>query len=118
MSNVDTIRLGVVGLGFGRFHVQTLASMDDAHLVAMADRAGNVPGGLARYAARYGATGYQDGQAMFEHEQLDAVVVATSPAYRAEIIEQAASRGIPMFVEKPWAADTPDAETGQPVQAI
>lgn len=106
---MDRIRLGVVGLGFGQFHVQTLACMDDAHLVAMADRAGNVPGGLAGYAARYGATGYQDSKAMFEHEHLDAVVIATSPKYRAEVIEQAASRGIPMFVEKPWAADSAHA---------
>jgi len=83
--------------------------MDDAHLVAMADKVGNVPGGLACYAARCGATGYQDGAAMFDREQLDAVVIATSPTYRAEVIEQAASRGIAMFVEKPWATNNAHA---------
>ena len=109
MSIVDRIRLGVVGLGFGRYHVRTLACMDDAHLVAVADKAGEVPGGLTGYAARYGAAGYEDGRAMLEHEQLDAVVIATSPRYRAEIMEAAASRGIAMFVEKPWASDSAHA---------
>jgi predicted dehydrogenase len=102
---MDQVKVAVIGLGFGQFHVRTLAHVDDARLVAIADKVGNVPGGLDTYAARYGAKGYTDSTAMFEQEDLDAVVIATSPKYRAEIIEQAASRGVAMFIEKPWATN-------------
>jgi predicted dehydrogenase len=37
------IRIGVVGLRFGQWHVRTLASMEDAHLAAVADREPHVP---------------------------------------------------------------------------
>lgn len=107
---MDTLKIGVVGLGFGRFHVRTLAHMEDAQLVAIADKVGDVPGGLESYAARYGAKGYHDSATMFEHETLDAVIIATSPKYRAEVMEQAASRGIAMFVEKPWATNSTHAK--------
>jgi len=106
---VDPIRIGVVGLGFGQYHVRTLACMDDARLVAVADRVGDVPGGLDDYAARCGAKGYAEGAEMLEREELDAVVIATSPKHRAQIMEQAALRGIPMFVEKPWASSSAHA---------
>jgi len=106
---VDAVRVGVVGLGFGQYHVRTLACMDEARLVAVADKGGNVPGGLDDYAARYGATAYTDAAEMLDRERLDAVVIATSPKYRAGIMEKAALRGIPMFVEKPWASSSAHA---------
>jgi predicted dehydrogenase len=106
---VDKLRVGVIGLRFGQFLVRTVAHMPDARLVAVTDRAASVSGGLDDYAARYGARGYASSAEMFEQEALDAVLVATSPRYRAEIIEQAGSRGIPMFVEKPWATNSAHA---------
>jgi len=102
---MDQIKIAVVGLGFGQFHVRTVAHMEDAQLVAIADKVGNVPGGLDAYAARYGAKGYEDSAAMFENEALDAVIIATSPKYRAEVMTQAASRDVAMFIEKPWATN-------------
>ncbi|MBN1580831.1 MAG: Gfo/Idh/MocA family oxidoreductase [Anaerolineae bacterium] len=103
------IRIGVVGLGFGQHHVRTLANMDEARLVAVADRHPDVPGGLDGYARQYGAKAYQDGIEMIERESLDAVSLCTSPRGRAALIEAAAGKGLPMFVEKPWATDLPHA---------
>ena len=85
--------------------VRTLAHLESAQLVAIAERSADIPGGLDEYAGRYGAKGYRSSAEMFENEELDAVVIATSPKPRAEIIEQAASRQIAMFVEKPWATN-------------
>jgi predicted dehydrogenase len=99
------VRIGVVGLGFGQHHVRTLANMEDAQLVAVADRHPSVPGGLASYAAQYGAVAYRDGIDMMDQVELDAVSICTAPRGRAALIEHAARRGIPMFVEKPWATN-------------
>jgi len=98
-------KVGVVGLRFGQFLVRALAHLECAQLVAVADRNPNIVEGLDTYAARYGARAYRSSDEMFASEALDAVVIATAPTSRAEIIEQAAARGIAMFVEKPWASN-------------
>ncbi|MBN1138906.1 MAG: Gfo/Idh/MocA family oxidoreductase [Anaerolineae bacterium] len=102
---MNKIRIGVVGLRFGQHHVRTLANMEEARLVAVADRHPAVPGGLDAYARQYGARAYRDGVEMIEREALDAVSLCTSPRGRATLIEAAARKGVPMVVEKPWAAD-------------
>ncbi len=103
-------KVGVVGLRFGQFLVRTLAHLESAQLVAVADRNPNIAGGLDAYAARYGANAYRSSDEIFTNENLDAVVIATAPKARAAIIEQAAERGIAMFVEKPWATNPRHAE--------
>lgn len=108
---MDEFRIGVIGLGFGQLHVQTIANLPNVRLVAVADRTPNVPGGLAAYAASYGATAYRDGLEMLEKEQLDGVSLCVSPRFRADLLEKAARLGIPMLVEKPWAANVAQAET-------
>jgi predicted dehydrogenase len=42
---------------------------------------------------------------MIEREALDAVSLCTSPRGRAVLIEAAARKGLPMFIEKPWATN-------------
>jgi predicted dehydrogenase len=108
---VDKIRIGVIGLRFGQWHVRTLANMPEAQLVAIADRApGNAAEGLDAYAARYGCRAYTDGVEMMEREQLDAISLCVSPRWREPLIEHAARRGIALFIEKPWATDLAHAE--------
>ena len=102
---MDKIRIGVVGLRFGQHHVRTLANMGEAELVAVADSNPSLPEGLDGFAAGYGARSYRDGIEMMEREELDAVSLCVSPARREELIDAATSREIPLFVEKPWAAD-------------
>lgn len=90
------IRIGVIGLKFGVQHVRTLLNMPEAHLVAVAGKAVEAPAGVAVY---------EDGITMMEQEQLDAVSLCVSPARREELIEYAVSRGIALFIEKPWATN-------------
>lgn len=106
---MDKIKVGVIGLRFGQFLVRTVAHMPDVQLVGVTDRTTELPGGLDQYAARYGAKSYQSSMEMFDHEALDAVLVATSPKYRADVIREAGSHGIPMFIEKPWATNSQHA---------
>ncbi len=110
---MDTLRVGVIGLRFGRQHVRTLANMEGVKLVAVADRGGEweqAPGSLEAYARHYGASAYRDGIAMMDGEELDAVSLCTSPRTRAPLIEHAARQGIALFVEKPWATDLAHAQ--------
>jgi predicted dehydrogenase len=102
---MDGIRIGVIGLKFGQHHVRTLANIQDVQLVAVADRSPDMPGGLSSYAGHYGARAYRDGIEMMEEEELDAISICTAPHGREALIECAARKGIPMFVEKPWATD-------------
>ncbi len=86
---MDATRIGVVGLNFGRHHVRTLANMEQADVVAVADRHPDVPGGLEAYAAGYGARAYRDGVEMLANEDLDAVSLCTSPRTCADLIAAA-----------------------------
>ncbi len=106
---MERLRFGVVGLRFGRHLVSTLANILGVQIAAVADRNPSMPGGLAAYAAHYGATPYHDGVTMIREETLDAVILATPPRGREALIEAAATKGLPMFVEKPWAADNAQA---------
>jgi predicted dehydrogenase len=105
VNDMDEIRIGVVGLGFGQFHVHTLANMAGVRLTAVADLKAEFPGGLEAYAARYGARAYRQAEEMIEKENLDAVSICTSPKYRESVITAAGRKGLAMFVEKPWAAN-------------
>lgn len=107
---MDKIRIGVVGLRFGRQLVRTLANMESAQIVALADRSFDLPGGLYDYAAHYGAGAYLDGIEMMRSEELDAVVISTSPRTRAELIRHALGEGLAMFIEKPWATNLEHAK--------
>ena len=106
---MDRIRMGVVGLRFGRQLVRTLANMEEAQIVALADRSFDLPMGLAAYADHYAARSYLDGVEMMGREDLDAVVICTPPSTREELIRCAIDHGLAMFVEKPWATNVAHA---------
>ena len=107
---MDKIRIGVIGLRFGQQLVRTLVNMEDAHLVALADRSFDLPMGLYDYAGHYNAVAYLDGVEMMRLEELDAVVICTSPRTRADLISCAISEGLAMFIEKPWATNLAHAK--------
>ena len=107
---MEKIRVGVVGLRFGQQLVRTLVNMEEAALVAVADRNPKTSGGLAAYAEQYGVETYRDGVEMFEQGQLDALCIATPPRGREVLIEAAADKGLPMFIEKPWATNMVHAQ--------
>ncbi|QDU70576.1 Gfo/Idh/MocA family protein [Mucisphaera calidilacus] len=96
------VRLGVVGYGFGRFLVSTLMGMPGVRVVVVADRSSAL---LERDAGRYGFASEADAERLFGGYDLDAVVIATSPASRHGLLERAVGCGLGVFVEKPWASN-------------
>jgi predicted dehydrogenase len=103
---VAPLRLGVIGLGFGEYHVRTIATLEGAVIGAVAD---TERPRVDRIAALYGAAGYRDGLEMMKSEKLDAVSICVSPKFREPLITYAAENKIPMFIEKPWATNTEQA---------
>ena len=77
------LRFAVIGLGFGYHHVRTLRGLADAELVAVADRNPDLDRGL--YEQTYGATVYRDGLELLDKEDLDALIISTSPKTRAAL---------------------------------
>jgi predicted dehydrogenase len=102
-----TVRMGVIGLKFGYFHVQTLLTMPDIELVAVADRSADTS-----YVSRYGVKSYKDGLELLQNEQLSLCV---SPKHRQPLIEYAAKNNIAMFIEKPLAATVEKAKALQTI---
>jgi predicted dehydrogenase len=94
-----SVRMGVIGLKFGYHHVQTLLTMNDVNLVAVADRSAD-----ASYASRYGVKVYRDALEMMQQEKLEAVSICISPKSRNVLIDYAAKNNIAMFIEKPFAS--------------
>lgn len=94
------LAIGVIGLNFGTHHVRTLANLDGVRLVAVADANRAL---AERHAVQYRVNAFSDGAEMIAREALDGVVIATSPAPRGTLLEAAASKRVPAFVEKPWA---------------
>jgi predicted dehydrogenase len=109
-----TTHVAVVGLGWpGRQHTETLAQLPDVKIAAFADfNAARV----AAHAREYNARGYADWRALLAGEDdLQAVILATPAAVRAEPIAALAERGIALFCEKPPAMDS---ATGRRIAAI
>jgi myo-inositol 2-dehydrogenase/D-chiro-inositol 1-dehydrogenase len=105
---VTRLRVGCVGTGFiaGR-HLAALAGFDDVEVVAVAD----TDRSRARAAALpLGARDYADGPSLLESEELDAVWLCVPPFVHGGLEKAVLDAGIPMFVEKPLAADLATAE--------
>ena len=97
------VRVGFVGSGgIAGAHMNALAQVENAQLVAFCDVAAERAENAAR---RFNATAYTDFRAMFDREQLDAVYVCLPPFAHGEPEIEAATRGIALFVEKPIAID-------------
>jgi len=104
---VSRLRVACVGTGFiaGR-HLAALAGFQDVEIVAVADadrdRAQDV-------AAQYGVRAYDDGLALLQTEELNAVWLCVPPFAHGPLEDAALDRGLPFFVEKPLALDLPTA---------
>ena len=107
---MDKLRIGVVGLRFGRHLVTTFHQMAEVELVAVADRSPTWKGRLEAYAEHYGAKAYTDGVEMMAREDLGAVCLCVSPRAREPLIRHAASAGLAMVIEKPWATHLEHAQ--------
>lgn len=104
----EQVRLGVLGAGnIGKVHLQAAAAMDGVDLFAAADAVAD----NREYARRAGAAAvYEDYEALLWTEPLDVAVVALPPFLHADAVELAARCGVNVFVEKPFARSTEEAD--------
>lgn len=100
------VRMGVVGLAFGEFHVRTLAAMPEVDLMGVADHNGDR---CERVASQYSCRGFEDAAEMVDALELDALSICVSPRSRASVLSLAIEHDLALFVEKPWAAHSRQA---------
>ncbi|HYT10340.1 MAG TPA: Gfo/Idh/MocA family oxidoreductase [Mycobacteriales bacterium] len=104
-----SVRIAVIGAGaVAARHVRVLSGFDDARVVAVADP---VAEAADRLASSCGARGYADAERLLERERVDAVYVCVPPFAHGEPERAVLARGLPLFVEKPLAADLDTAES-------
>jgi predicted dehydrogenase len=105
---VDRARLGVVGLGWwGGMLAESAGASGLATIV----------GGYARtperrdaFADQHDCRAFDDLDAMLSDEEVDGVLVATPHSTHVELVQQIASAGKHVFVEKPLALTADDAK--------
>ena len=105
---MSVLRIAVIGAGgVAARHVRVLSGFDDARVVAVADP---VAAAAEALAASCGATAYQDAGQLLDRERVDAVYVCVPPFAHGDPERAVLARGLPLFVEKPLAADLGTAE--------
>jgi myo-inositol 2-dehydrogenase/D-chiro-inositol 1-dehydrogenase len=103
-----TVRIGIVGAGYiaGR-HVDSLSSIPGVAIAGIADPLLERTDQLA---GRAGASSYARWEHLLDAERLDALYVCVPPYAHGPVEDAAVDRGLPLFVEKPLAADLGTAE--------
>lgn len=101
------IRVGVIGLGVGKVHLQHFQALDDVEIAAVADTDGELARSMG---ARYGAKPYTDPIDMMACEGLEAVSICTPPKHHAPLSVAATERGLHVLCEKPMAPTLSDCD--------
>jgi len=106
MSNLKGV---AVGAGyFSQFHFDAWSRIDDAQIVAVCDIDESA---ASRAAGEYSiANHYTDFGLMLDKEQPDFIDIITRPDSHLELVQQAASRKIPIICQKALAPTFPEAE--------
>lgn len=95
------LRVGVVGTGFGRYHMEGYSKLEDVALVAICDL--NRPEAV-QFAGQYGVQQvFEDYREMFSLPDLDAVSIAVPNCLHAPMAIFALEHGKHVLVEKPMA---------------
>ncbi len=102
------LELGLLGVGgIGKVHLQSAQHVDGVDVVAVADAIEENRHGAARMGAD---RTYEDYTELLASESLDVVVVALPPFLHADATVSAAESGCHVFVEKPFARTTAEAD--------
>ena len=105
------MRVGVAGVGrIGTMHATLLSKNALVGELRICDP---VPGRAAQLAGVLGGVA-TDSIVEFLDSDLDAVVIATSTASHAELVEQFCAQKVPVFCEKPVAMDVGAHGPGRP----
>jgi len=102
------IRIGLAGLGkMGLSHLAIFKTHPEVEVVAACDPSAYLTDALARLT---GLKCHSSFERMLAEEALDAVVIATPSRLHAAMVEQALTRGLHVFCEKPFVLDVGDGE--------
>ena len=100
------MKIGLIGLGrVGSLHARTLASLPAVDKLLVAD---SLPGRADEIAAPVGAQALDDPADMWSAD-IDGLVIAAATDAHPVLLELALEVGLPVFCEKPVAADTRQA---------
>ncbi|MGY1827692.1 Gfo/Idh/MocA family protein [Blastococcus sp. SYSU DS0541] len=87
--------------------MESLATVPGAQVVGVADPR---PDRAERLAGTAGAAAYADWRELLDRGDLDGLYVCVPPSAHGAVEDAAVDRGLPLFVEKPLAADLSTAE--------
>jgi predicted dehydrogenase len=105
MSSKNAIRLAVIGAGhLGRIHARIAAGLDDIELVAVADPVEEARRSAAQEAGTQAVADFRE-----LIGEIDAAIVATPTATHHAVGTELLAGGVPLLIEKPIAANTPQA---------
>lgn len=105
---MDTVRLGLVGLGwFGGVLAESARASGVAEVVSCYARSADA---RATFAEEHGCRAVHDLETMLEDPEVGGVIVATPHSTHAEIAVAAAEAGKHVFVEKPLTLTVADAK--------
>lgn len=100
------MRLGLIGLGrIGSFHADTLSQLPAVDSLVVTDA---LPAATQAVAQRVGATAVDSPQELLA-AGIDGLVIAAATGAHPELLRVGVDAGIPVFCEKPLAADLADA---------
>jgi predicted dehydrogenase len=103
------LRVGIIGLGIGRMHIEGWREHPGAEVVAIADTDAQR---LATVADKFGIAGrYASAQAMLAAATLDVVSVCTPNKFHKELTLAAFDAGAHVLCEKPMALDAGEGRT-------
>jgi predicted dehydrogenase len=104
---METLRVGVIGLGMGRHHIAAYQAHPAARVVAVADINAAL---LQEMGDRYSIPRrYTSAEEMLASEHLDVVSVATPNKYHLPLTLAALEAGCHVLCEKPMAMNAPEA---------
>lgn len=103
---MNELKIGVIGLGIGRFHIQRYQGHPSAKVVAVADLNAER---LAKAEEEFGVKGYAIAEEMLAKEKLDIVSVCTPNKFHKSLSIAAMQAGAHVLCEKPMAMNAAEA---------
>src|SRR5262245_19896688 len=100
--------IGLIGCGsMGKSLAKALGELETGRLVAVADVD---PEALRQVSEERAAPGFARAEELLAHPEVEAVIIASPGFQHRPLVELAAARGRPIFLEKPMATNSADCD--------
>ncbi|MFX1509889.1 MAG: Gfo/Idh/MocA family oxidoreductase [Promethearchaeota archaeon] len=100
--------IGVIGVGaWGKNHVRVFSELEEASLIAIADRDSTRAKPLAK---KFNATYYNQTEDLLKHKDIDAVTICTPTTTHADLALEVISAGKHLLIEKPMTDTVQQAQ--------